>query len=75
VKVSNENGIIRNRRLSAASFHTQICNESNRHCYAIGKAIESFDGKEGKILCLIENGWLIQIQAIIISRRRKLLYS
>jgi hypothetical protein len=58
VKVTGSNGGINVGDPITASHITGHAMKADRPCYIIGRALEQFDGEgEGKILCLLENGW------------------
>lgn len=61
VKVTTENGLIKIGDYLTASSLSGYAMKANSGDYCIGKAIQTFNGKTGKILCLIQNGWFNNI--------------
>lgn len=58
VKVTSANGPIKVGDPITASHIPGHAMKADRPCYIIGRAIEPFDKNgEGKVLCLLENGW------------------
>lgn len=58
VKVTGANGAINVGDPITSSHIKGHAMKADRPCYIIGRALERFDGKgEGKVLCLLENGW------------------
>lgn len=58
VKVSGVNGTISVGDPITSSHIKGHAMKADRPCYIIGRALETFDSEgEGKILCLLENGW------------------
>lgn len=57
VKVNNQNGEIKIGDYLTMSFNTGEAMKADKPCFAIGRALENFNGKEGKILCMVQPGW------------------
>ena len=58
VKVTASNGAIKVGDAITAAHIPGHAMKADRPCYIIGRALEPFEGEgEGKILCLLENGW------------------
>jgi hypothetical protein len=58
VKVTNENGEIKIGDYLTASSTPGHAMKASGSSFVIGKALDNFREKEGKILCLIANGWV-----------------
>ena len=57
VKVNNENGAIKIGDYITISSTPGVGTKATKPCYTIGRALENFNGKEGKILCMVQTGW------------------
>ncbi len=57
VKVCNENGEIKVGDFLTASSKRGYAMKATEPCFVIGRAMENFDGKEGKIMAIIQPGW------------------
>jgi len=57
VCVSNENGKISPGDYLTASSRPGYACKATEACYVIGQALENFDDREGKIICLLKQNW------------------
>jgi hypothetical protein len=57
VKVNNENGAIKIGDYLTISSVPGIATKATKSSYVIGRALENFNSKEGKILCMVQTGW------------------
>jgi len=57
VKVCNQTGTIKIGDYLTSSSIPGVAMKADKPCYVIGKALDNFEDKEGKILCLTNAGW------------------
>jgi len=57
VYVTNENGKISQGDYLTTSSRPGYACKATEACYVIGQALENFDDREGKIICLLKQNW------------------
>jgi hypothetical protein len=57
VKVCDENGKVEIGDYLTSASKAGYAMKATQNCYVLGKALENLNGKEGKVLCLVQGAW------------------